>query len=325
VYQLPAIVPLSAHVRLVQTPAHPATSLASLFEVALSERPSETEQDGSPVSRLDSVYLDMLSGKDISAKCAPSMLTEMIQSVMASQIDFWTFRKHFTQQYSLFALLQIAFACPDRRPAHFQIDMTTGTVFLTDWLEALKAPTLVSHLRHGPSQPVPFRMTPNLQHFITPLGLESLFLPSIMAAARVLLGEFSTSSVFELENYLLLFLKDESLAHPSAFPSSTCDPIAFHTLLFQALDLIYQRFLAMAGHEEREKLSTEHLVTLASMPPGTPMPSSTTPLHATTGATDTTQSSLLHVPVHQHLLNLLNAAVNPQNLRAMPPMWLSPF
>ena len=36
------------------------------------------------------------------------------------------------------------------------------------------------------TEAVPFRLTPNLQHFITPVGLEGIFSASLMAIARSL-------------------------------------------------------------------------------------------------------------------------------------------
>jgi len=200
---------------------------------------------------------------------------------------------------------------------------------MTDWLSAVTGSNLTDHLLlETPSlNHVPFRMTPNLQHFISSLGLEAHFLPGMMATARVLLGEFSTSTAFELENYLLLFLKDEFLLS-SSVASATEPTLTLHAKLFQALDVVYQRFLAMAGHEERENLAADHLVTLATMPPGAPIPTSSSNSPTGTNMVDTSsqpQSPLLHFPVHQHLLNLLNAAVNPHNLGAMPSMWLSWF
>lgn len=36
------------------------------------------------------------------------------------------------------------------------------------------------------SDAVPFRYTPNLQHFVNPIGMEALFCPGIVAIARAL-------------------------------------------------------------------------------------------------------------------------------------------
>lgn len=58
---------------------------------------------------------------------------------------------------------------------------------------------------HNP-EPVPFRLTPNLQTLMGPLATEGIFSPSIMAIARCL-----TEPQFELEHALTLFVRDEMI------------------------------------------------------------------------------------------------------------------
>ncbi len=57
---------------------------------------------------------------------------------------------------------------------------------------------------HKSQEPVPFRLTPNMQHFITPTGVEGLLTSAVMAMARSL-----TLPEFDLESCLSLFLRDE--------------------------------------------------------------------------------------------------------------------
>lgn len=57
---------------------------------------------------------------------------------------------------------------------------------------------------HKSQEPVPFRLTPNMQHFITPTGVEGLLTSAVMAIARSL-----TLPEFDLESCLSLFLRDE--------------------------------------------------------------------------------------------------------------------
>jgi transformation/transcription domain-associated protein len=58
---------------------------------------------------------------------------------------------------------------------------------------------------HNP-EPVPFRLTPNLQTLMGPLATEGIFSCSIMAIARCL-----TEPEFELEQQLSLFVRDEMI------------------------------------------------------------------------------------------------------------------
>ena len=223
----------------------------------------------------------------------------------------------------------------DRSPHKWTIDLRTGSIIMTDWISFTVS--LTDHILQKDSlEAVPFRLTPNIQHFVTSLGLESLFLPGMMAVARVLLGEFSTSASFELENLLLLLLKDELSSRrpldPSVYNNGNNTFLGPHLLLFQSLDILYQRLLAMAGTKERDKLATDQLVTIASMPPGSFLPNVSVSAGAGASSNTSTSNTSSHtlplgnaspsfVPIHQHLLDLLNAAVNPQNLSSMNPLW----
>ena len=51
---------------------------------------------------------------------------------------------------------------------------------------------------------MPFRFTPNIQDYITPVGVEGLFTSCLMATARSL-----TEPELDLEQYLSLFIRDE--------------------------------------------------------------------------------------------------------------------
>lgn len=56
----------------------------------------------------------------------------------------------------------------------------------------------------GNGEAVPFRFTPNVQEFMTPVGIEGLFTSCLMATARSL-----TEPELELDQYLSLFVRDE--------------------------------------------------------------------------------------------------------------------
>ncbi|QRW02146.1 phosphatidylinositol 3- and 4-kinase [Ceratobasidium sp. AG-Ba] len=72
----------------------------------------------------------------------------------------------------------------------------------------------------------PFRFTPNMQHFVTPIGIEGLLTSGIMAIARGL-----TEPSFDLEQQLSLFLRDEVYAwYLNAVPQPTMLP---HDLIFR--------------------------------------------------------------------------------------------
>ena len=52
--------------------------------------------------------------------------------------------------------------------------------------------------------PTPFRLSPNIQYFIGPIGIEGILTSSFMALGRAL-----TDSEYDLEDYLGIFVRDE--------------------------------------------------------------------------------------------------------------------
>lgn len=69
----------------------------------------------------------------------------------------------------------------------------------------------------GNGESIPFRFTPNIQDYITPVGIEGLFTSCLMATARSL-----TEPELELDQYLSLFIRDELITwHMSSHRSVT--------------------------------------------------------------------------------------------------------
>lgn len=58
------------------------------------------------------------------------------------------------------------------------------------------------------AEPVPFRLTRNLQSFFTAYGIEGLFVASLGATAQALMAPHSP-----LEHHLTLFFRDELMTH----------------------------------------------------------------------------------------------------------------
>ena len=54
---------------------------------------------------------------------------------------------------------------------------------------------------------VPFRLTPNLQHFVTRTGIEGPFISTMLALSRVL-----SDPSLQFEDFLGIFLRDESIS-----------------------------------------------------------------------------------------------------------------
>jgi len=134
---------------------------------------------------------------------------------------------------------------------------------------------------------VPFRLTPNLQHFLGPICTEGILTSSIMAIGRSL-----TEPEFDLEQQLCLFSRDEVitwLRGRSAVPD-----VNFKKLVAGNIDGVVKRAETMACKVEREQ-AVQNL---------------TAPVLA---------------PVVQTVTNLISSATNPIQLTKMGEMYMPWF
>ena len=93
---------------------------------------------------------------------------------------------------------------------------------------------------------VPFRFTPNIQHFITPVGIEGVFTASLMSIARSL-------SECDLEDYLSIFVRDELISWQSTSKKPAFQPGQIRELVFSNVDLIIRRTQSLGCTAEGEK------------------------------------------------------------------------
>jgi transformation/transcription domain-associated protein len=116
--------------------------------------------------------------------------------------DFWLFRRHFSYQYAALTFMTYVLFMNNRYPHKLNISRSTGNVWGSELLASMASakPTF-----HNP-EPVPFRLTPNLQTLMGPMATEGIFTIAIMAIARSL-----TEPEFDLEQQLSLFVRDEMI------------------------------------------------------------------------------------------------------------------
>jgi transformation/transcription domain-associated protein len=90
----------------------------------------------------------------------------------------------------------------NRYPHKLNIARGTGNIWASELMSCMAAGKAFFH---NP-EPVPFRLTPNLQTLMGPLATEGIYSCAIMAIARCL-----SDPEFELEQQLSLFVRDEMI------------------------------------------------------------------------------------------------------------------
>ena len=140
----------------------------------------------------------------------------MVKS-MKDPESLWLMRKQFAIQSAANMFLTYMCCLHGRAPSRFQFSRKTGGMYMS---EILPGAQIVSTFDHAPnanrtataagtpiitsSEAVPFRLTPNMQHFITKTGVEGTVTAVLTALSKSLTGP-----EFDLSGILTIFLRDE--------------------------------------------------------------------------------------------------------------------
>jgi transformation/transcription domain-associated protein len=130
------------------------------------------------------------------------LVLQYFTKVYPSFSEFWLFRRQFSYQFASLTFMTYILHMHNRYPHKMSIARATGNVWGSELMSCMAAGKAFFH---NP-EPVPFRLTPNLQTLMGPLATEGIFSCAIMAIARCL-----TEPEFELEQQLSLFVRDEMI------------------------------------------------------------------------------------------------------------------
>ncbi|KAI1475863.1 hypothetical protein F4774DRAFT_269598 [Daldinia eschscholtzii] len=213
-FTVPLVVPLAPHIRIVQDDPSYIT-LQGIYEdhCRRNNMPKDEpvmftmerlrgliEPKGSkPPEQTATARLEVFTA--IQEKWVPrTAVLEYFQSIFPEFSEFWLFRRRFSYQLSALTFMTYILYSTNRYPHKMHIARGSGKIWGSEVMSFM-APG--KPFFHNP-EPVPFRLTPNLQTLMGPLATEGIFSCSIMAIARCL-----TEPEFELEHALTLFVRDE--------------------------------------------------------------------------------------------------------------------
>lgn len=114
--------------------------------------------------------------------------------------DFWLFRRTFSYQLACLTFMTYVMHMNTRFPHKLSISRHSGKVWGSELIPSMAIGKPILHN----NEPVPFRLTPNLQTLMGPLNLEGIFASSVMTVARCLIEPEG-----ELEMQLSIFMRDE--------------------------------------------------------------------------------------------------------------------
>ena len=136
------------------------------------------------------------------------VVLEYFQATYPEYAEFWLFRRRFSYQLAALTFMTYIMHLDKRYPAKINIARKSGNIWGSDMVANMTPQRPFFHN----SEPVPFRLTPNLQAMMGPLATEGIFSCAIMAIARCL-----TEPKFQLEHALTLYVRDETIFWYTAY------------------------------------------------------------------------------------------------------------
>ncbi|KOS19655.1 Transcription-associated protein 1 [Escovopsis weberi] len=216
-FTLPLMVPLAPHIRIVQEDTsyitlhgvyedhcrrmgmskdEPILFTLDKLRGVLESKSQQPKHEIAPTARLE-VF------NAIQEKWVPSTVAlNYFQAVFPQFAEFWLFRRQFSYQLSALTFMTYILYMHNRNPSKINISRGTGNIWGSEPMSFMSAS---KPFFHNP-EPVPFRLTPNLQMLMGTLATEGIFGCSVMAIARCL-----TDPEQELEHALTLFVRDEMI------------------------------------------------------------------------------------------------------------------
>jgi len=242
------------------------------FKQSFGRTPTKAEYLTLKKEILDEVVLKIIP-EDI--------LTRYMIRTMEGPSELWRMRKQFALQIASTSFMTYVFCLTSRLPSRFHLSRATGQIAMSELLPGVanQAPIFASN------DTVPFRFTPNMQHFLGPIFTEGILTSGIMAIGRCL-----TEPEFDLEQQLCLFARDEVMNWLQGRGKPWTLDISYRSNVAANIDGVVKRAETMACKIEREQAAQNPLG------PGQP-------------------------PVVQTVTNLISMATNPVQLIKMSEIY----
>ena len=141
---------------------------------------------------------------DICSDVVPEhIVSQYMMKTFSSWDQYYRFRSVFTQQLALHSFLCYIFALPDRSPHKMMFSQSSGEFLSLECRPGYNVSTgLVEAV-----EAVPFRLTRNLQTFLTHFSIEGSFAHVMTTAAQCLVNHVEL-----VENQLNLFFRDDLMS-----------------------------------------------------------------------------------------------------------------
>ncbi|KAG0682333.1 transcription-associated protein 1 [Kluyveromyces marxianus] len=197
-----------------------------------------------------------------------TLLKDYYSKIFTEFEDFWLFRKQFSSQYASFVFMTFMLSINNRSPHKIYVDEKSGNVHTLEMLPSRYSYERVNQYAkqfeanlpnsapvfHN-NEPVPFRMTPNIQKLIGDSAMEGIFSVGLFVIARALM-----EPDHELNTYLSLFIRDEVISWYSSINRSIVEDPHLYAIVLTNVDLIIRK-VAQFGHmSSTPSVSTQYVL-----------------------------------------------------------------
>ncbi|KAK9039755.1 hypothetical protein V6N11_014947 [Hibiscus sabdariffa] len=132
------------------------------------------------------------------------IFSQYMYKTLPSGNHIWAFKKQFAIQLALSSFMSFMLQIGGRSPNKILFAKNTGKIFQIDFHPAYDANGMIEF-----SEPVPFRLTRNMQAFFSHFGVEGLIVSSMCAAAQAVVSPKQTQHLWY---QLAMFFRDELLS-----------------------------------------------------------------------------------------------------------------
>jgi len=214
-YHIPRVVSLNTHVRLVQYDAS-VVSLEDIFQEYCHSNNTTIEAPTMETYNLRRAHLTKCRslGKPVDdirkeiferirKQVVPSdIFSRFMRATFPDHTDLWMFQRQFTSQLAMTAFASYFLMLSKGAPHTLLFALDTGNVI--PWELTV---TFNSQGHVVSPEPVPFRLTPNLVNFISPVGITGIFSASLIASAQAI-----AEPQFRVQHYLGTLFRDEMIS-----------------------------------------------------------------------------------------------------------------
>ncbi|CAA2966750.1 transformation transcription domain-associated -like isoform X2 [Olea europaea subsp. europaea] len=133
-----------------------------------------------------------------------NIFSQYMYKTLFSGNHLWLFKKQFAIQLALSSFMSFMLQIGGRSPNKILFAKNTGKIFQTDFHPAYDANGMIEF-----TEPVPFRLTRNLQTFFSHFGVDGLIVSAMCAAAQAVASQKQNQHIW---HHLAMFFRDELIS-----------------------------------------------------------------------------------------------------------------